>query len=134
MVGDVFTVRIIIEIIYEVIDYFFCFSEWKADVMKRTRAMPHVKSYCRMSPCYTKLAWFLLTSANISKAAWGSLNKDLTSYVRSYELGVLFIPSFFDEEYFYIKKDEKNKKQNIFPVIYDLPLVPYDSTDKPWCM
>lgn len=95
--------------------------------------MPHIKSYCRISPCYTKLAWFLLTSANISKAAWGSLNKDMSSYVRSYEAGVLFVPSFFDQDYLYIKNNDKKPKK-LFPFIYDLPLVPYEPTDKPWCM
>lgn len=95
--------------------------------------MPHIKSYCRISACFTKLSWFLLTSANISKAAWGTLNKDFSSYVRSYEVGVLFIPSFFNEEFFHIQDTEKHKQQ-IFPFIYDLPLLPYSNTDKPWSM
>ncbi|KAJ8933247.1 hypothetical protein NQ318_016716 [Aromia moschata] len=30
--------------------------QWKADSYGRTRAMPHIKSYCRISPCLTKLA------------------------------------------------------------------------------
>lgn len=113
---------------------------WKADRTNRTRAMPHIKSYCRVSPCYTKLAYFLLTSANISKAAWGSLNKDFSSYVRSYEAGVLFLPKFFDEEYFNISAsfspDDKKGNNNspLFPFVYDLPLVPYGPSDKPWSM
>ncbi len=38
--------------------------------------------------------WFLLTSENLSRAAWGSLQKNETQlFIRSYELGVLFIPS-----------------------------------------
>lgn len=113
--------------------------EWRADTTGRTRAMPHIKSYCRVSPCLQKLAYFLLTSANISKAAWGSLNKDLSSYVRSYECGVLFLPSFFDQDYFYIGKPgttiSVHGEQNpVFPFVYDLPLSQYKSSDKPWCM
>ncbi|KAL0601755.1 hypothetical protein AAY473_027948 [Plecturocebus cupreus] len=39
----------------------------------------------------------LLTSANLSKAAWGALEKNGTQLmIRSYELGVLFLPSAFD--------------------------------------
>lgn len=107
--------------------------EWKADRSHRTRAMPHIKSYCRVSPCHTRLAYFLLTSANISKAAWGTLNKtDSCSYVRSYEVGVLFLPSFFDEPYFSID-DKQITKGNLFPFMYDLPLSPYKTSDTPWC-
>lgn len=71
----------------------FIFSEWKADCSGRSRAPPHIKSYSRWSPDQTKMAWFLLTSANLSKAAWGKVNKAgnrLT--VMSWEAGVLFIP------------------------------------------
>ncbi|KAJ0983236.1 hypothetical protein J5N97_011491 [Dioscorea zingiberensis] len=38
--------------------------------------------------------WFLLTSANLSKAAWGALQKNNSQLmIRSYELGVLFLPT-----------------------------------------
>lgn len=41
-----------------------------------------------------ELDWFLLTSANLSQAAWGVLQKNNSSlYIKSFELGVLFIPS-----------------------------------------
>ena len=44
----------------------------------------------------TELEWFLLTSANLSQAAWGVLQKNNTTlYIKSYELGVLFIPTLF---------------------------------------
>lgn len=108
------------------------FSQWKADHTYRSRAMPHIKTYCRVSPCTSKLAWFLITSANISKAAWGTqTNKTGTNYVRSYEVGVLFFPKYFDEEYFQIKQTDDS--QRIFPFIYDIPLKSYGSNDEPWC-
>eukprot|EP00268_Persea_americana_P000181 TRINITY_DN10073_c1_g1_i1.p1 TRINITY_DN10073_c1_g1~~TRINITY_DN10073_c1_g1_i1.p1 ORF type:complete len:164 (+),score=23.10 TRINITY_DN10073_c1_g1_i1:318-809(+) len=62
--------------------FVFCFS----------RAMPHIKSYTRYNG--QNLAWFLLTSSNLSKAAWGALQKNNSQLmIRSYELGVLFLPS-----------------------------------------
>ncbi|CAM6010721.1 unnamed protein product [Sphagnum balticum] len=66
-------------------------SHWQADHSGRSRAMPHIKSYVRYhDQC---LAWFLLTSSNLSKAAWGSLVKSGAQLmIRSYELGVLFLP------------------------------------------
>lgn len=95
--------------------------------------MPHIKSYCRVSPCNSKLAYFLLTSANISKAAWGTLNKsDSSSYVRSYEVGVLFLPSFFGEEHFTIDDQKEESDGKTFPFMFDLPLTPYASTDTAW--
>lgn len=109
--------------------------EWKADFMHRTRVMPHIKTYCRVSPCLSKLAWFLLTSANISKAAWGgNIQKDSAVYVRSYEVGVMFVPVLFGEDYFSISADEDLTKGKVqFPLIYDLPLTSYGSSDYPWC-
>lgn len=109
--------------------------QWVADSTCRTRVMPHIKTYCRISPCLSKLAWFLLTSANISKAAWGgNIQKDRAVYVRSYEVGVMFMPSLFDEEYFSISESESSGDRKCrFPFIYDLPLTAYKSGDYPWC-
>ncbi|ESQ41487.1 hypothetical protein EUTSA_v10012972mg [Eutrema salsugineum] len=67
-------------------------AKWKADHSARGRAMPHIKTFTRYSD--QKLAWFLLTSSNLSKAAWGALQKNNSQLmIRSYELGVLFLPS-----------------------------------------
>ncbi|KAJ8974570.1 hypothetical protein NQ317_018083 [Molorchus minor] len=108
--------------------------QWKADSYGRTRAMPHIKSYCRVSPCLSKLAYFLLTSANISKSAWGGpFAKDMGVYVRSCEVGVMFLPKYFDEEYLEIKNTLNRKNKQLFPFMYDLPLVPYGKSDYPWC-
>lgn len=41
-----------------------------------------------------QIAWAMLTSHNLSRAAWGELQKNGTQIqVRSYEMGVLFLPS-----------------------------------------
>ncbi|XAR53762.1 Phosphodiesterase I [Bertholletia excelsa] len=67
-------------------------ARWKGSHTGRCRAMPHIKTYTRYNG--QDLAWLLLTSANLSKAAWGALQKNNTQLmIRSYELGVLFIPS-----------------------------------------
>ncbi|KAI3740861.1 hypothetical protein L2E82_31335 [Cichorium intybus] len=67
-------------------------AKWKATHTGRCRAMPHIKTFTRYNG--QNLAWFLLTSANLSKAAWGALQKNNTQLmIRSYELGVLFLPS-----------------------------------------
>lgn len=67
-------------------------AKWKASHTGRCRAMPHIKTFTRYDG--QNIAWFLLTSANLSKAAWGALQKNNSQLmIRSYELGVLFLPS-----------------------------------------
>ncbi|CAK7268138.1 hypothetical protein SEPCBS119000_002910 [Sporothrix epigloea] len=62
---------------------------------KRRRAAPHVKTYVRYSnsddTCY--IDWALLTSANLSKQAWGEARSAGGEMrIASYELGVLVWP------------------------------------------
>ncbi|KAJ3650697.1 hypothetical protein Zmor_016779 [Zophobas morio] len=104
---------------------------WKADELGRSRVMPHDKFYCRISPCLTKLAWFLLSSANMSRGAWGSkyLDENRNVFVRNYEAGVMFFPKFFDEEYFKVG----GKGGPGFPMVCDLPLTEYEKRDRPFC-
>lgn len=75
--------------------------------------------------------WFLLTSANLSKAAWGSFEKNESQYhILSYEIGVLILPEFTNDdgkEYFSLDDDEAE-----FLVPYDLPPTKYTDKDKPW--
>ena len=70
------------------------YSKWRSDGRLRTGAMPHIKSYCRFSSNFTRASWFVLTSANLSKAAWGMRTKNQSMMIQSYEAGVLFLPKF----------------------------------------
>lgn len=70
----------------------FCY-QWKSSVFNRTNAMPHIKTYCRLSNDCKEISWFCLTSANLSKAAWGQLQKNGSQLsILSFEIGVLFLP------------------------------------------
>uniref|UniRef100_A0A3P8VNU0 Tyrosyl-DNA phosphodiesterase 1 n=1 Tax=Cynoglossus semilaevis TaxID=244447 RepID=A0A3P8VNU0_CYNSE len=111
------------------------FHRWKANATGRSQAMPHIKTYMRVSPDFTQLAWFLVTSANLSKAAWGALEKNNTQImVRSYELGVLYLPSAFDMKTFPVHKNPfpVSSSSSGFPVPFDLPPMLYSSEDQPW--
>uniref|UniRef100_A0A670HNN9 Tyrosyl-DNA phosphodiesterase 1 n=1 Tax=Podarcis muralis TaxID=64176 RepID=A0A670HNN9_PODMU len=107
------------------------FHKWSAETSGRSHAMPHVKTYMRSSPDFQKIAWFLVTSANLSKAAWGVFEKNGTQMmIRSYELGVLFLPSEFglDAGYFQVKENMFSDEPVLaFPVPYDLPPEKYES-------
>ncbi|KAI6651995.1 Tyrosyl-DNA phosphodiesterase 1-like isoform X1 [Oopsacas minuta] len=114
--------------------------QWNSSRYGRSRASPHIKTYMRCSPDCSSLAWLLLTSANLSKAAWGTLQKDDSQFmIRSYELGVLFLPQdqvtplesypvsepSDDISLYYARRDSV-----LIPI--DLPLVDYQKTDEPW--
>ncbi|XP_066257445.1 probable tyrosyl-DNA phosphodiesterase isoform X2 [Euwallacea similis] len=61
---------------------------WKADQKHRTRAMPHIKTYCRISPELDKIGYYLLTSANLGPGAWGMRHFTIKDYnAISYEVG-----------------------------------------------
>lgn len=102
--------------------------EWRSEARNRSRAMPHIKCYTRINPEGDKVAYFLLTSANLSKAAWGSFNKAKNGLmIMSYEVGVLFLPSFVTgETFFHVNRD--------FHLPYDWPLKKYDAGSEPWFM
>ncbi|CAL8141828.1 unnamed protein product [Orchesella dallaii] len=110
------------------------FCQWKAGCSGRSRAPPHIKSYSRCSPDQTKLAWFLLTSANLSKAAWGKLSKNSDRLsIMSWEAGVLFIPELLcSSKYFTVADKDANKSTSRFPLYFDMPLTKYDKKDVPW--
>ncbi|XP_047436073.1 tyrosyl-DNA phosphodiesterase 1 [Mugil cephalus] len=111
------------------------FHRWKANTTGRSHAMPHIKTYMRASPDFTELAWFLVTSANLSKAAWGALEKNNTQVmVRSYELGVLYVPSAFNMKTFPVDRNPfpVSSSSSGFPVPFDLPPTCYSPKDQPW--
>ncbi|KAK6748185.1 hypothetical protein RB195_001046 [Necator americanus] len=87
--------------------------KWRSEGKGRTKAMPHVKTYTEIVDGVPQ--WILITSANLSKAAWGDFQKNKTQLmVRSYELGVL------------IMDPERIK------LPYDYPVVKYSQKDDPW--
>jgi tyrosyl-DNA phosphodiesterase-1 len=65
----------------------------------RRRGAPHIKTYVRFCDALkTQIDWALVTSANISKQAWGeACNAAGESRICSYELGVLVWPELWDE-------------------------------------
>ncbi|KAH6612139.1 tyrosyl-DNA phosphodiesterase-domain-containing protein [Boeremia exigua] len=63
----------------------------------RGPAAPHIKTYIRFSDdSHSRIDWALLTSANLSKQAWGDVvNKQGEVRIQSYETGVLVWPELF---------------------------------------
>jgi len=112
---------------------------------QRSRIPPHIKTYTHINNSGEKpiLDWVILTSKNLSKPAWGSLQKQNTQLmIRHYEAGILFLPSLCkstqEENYtFTIGVPMKEKLSNYdyritFPLPYKFPLKEYNEKDKPW--
>eukprot|EP00039_Didymoeca_costata_P014610 m.238008 g.238008 ORF g.238008 m.238008 type:complete len:240 (+) comp16058_c0_seq16:1193-1912(+) len=105
---------------------------WKASWCNRTDALPHMKSYGRWDPESKALRWFLLTSCNLSQAAWGTeQNSGKSLFIRSFELGVLLLPNndttLLPSQFTNTSAIDKTIH---IPVPYELPLTPY-SPGKP---
>lgn len=105
--------------------------QWRAEQRYRTRAMPHSKTYARFAD--GKLFWYILTSANLSKSAWGSFyarNRDRIR-ISNYEVGVVFFPRFVtNTDYFSLNSSDRSTP--VFPLPHDLPLKKYDRGDVPY--
>ncbi|CAB4391691.1 unnamed protein product [Rhizophagus irregularis] len=105
--------------------------KWKAIEAGRERAMPHIKTYSRMtmipnsnndnnleSKSSAEIAWLLLTSSNLSKAAWGALQKkDKQLMIRSYELGILTFPELFQNDEYTSVHMLNSTPQNLKPLL-----------------
>ncbi|KAF8370791.1 hypothetical protein PRIPAC_77220 [Pristionchus pacificus] len=89
--------------------------KWRSENWGRSRIMPHVKSYMQVDPNTRRFDWQIVTSANLSKAAWGELQKDGQQLmIRSYEIGVLVLDP------------------HGIRVPFDYPLCRYKDGDRPW--
>lgn len=110
-------------------DYLY---QWKCVSRNRDRAMPHIKSYCRYSD--DGLFWFVLTSANMSKSAWGVTRNTLN--INSYEVGVAFFPRVMldGRDQFPMDEAQQRDQMPIFKLPFDIPPVAYESTDSPFCI
>ncbi|CAO1415970.1 unnamed protein product [Diamesa hyperborea] len=111
--------------------------QWRSNSRNRNRAMPHIKSYCRYSD--RGLYWFHLSSANMSKSAWGVFNKssklEAILRINSYEAGVLFMPKIMiDKNYFPMNEAQRKDNNPVFQLPFDVPLLPYVKDDTPFLM
>ncbi|KAI5199363.1 hypothetical protein AUEXF2481DRAFT_682989 [Aureobasidium subglaciale EXF-2481] len=114
----------------------------------RRRAAPHIKTFIRFSDDSCKnIDWTLVTSANLSKQAWGEMaNKQGDVNIKSFEIGVIVCPQWLapgGEKAAMVpvfKRDEAEADvaEGVDRVVgvrmpYDLPLTPYSKDEEPWC-
>lgn len=122
----------------------------------RRRTAPHIKTYVRFTDqSMTKIDWAMMTSANLSTQAWGAAtNASGEVRVCSYEIGIVVWPGLWDEGKAgsaemvpVFKSDTPPEERNTandtaggqiktrvgWRMPYDLPLVPYQNGEMPWC-
>lgn len=109
----------------------------------RALAAPHIKTYVRYN--YRTIDWALLTSANISKQAWGEGNQSSAEIrIASWEIGVLVWPDLLEPQSIMVpsfqsdtptKPDwEHNGNTSVIGLRmpYDMPLKRYGRSETPW--
>lgn len=111
----------------------------------RGRAAPHIKTYIRYGE--KSIDWALLTSANVSKQAWGEApNASREMRIASWEIGVLVWPELLADKAKMVgtfKTDTPSESSLVAqnddtcPLVglripYDLPLKRYGPNEKPW--
>ncbi|KAI2621252.1 phospholipase D/nuclease [Hypoxylon sp. NC1633] len=109
----------------------------------RNRAAPHIKTYIRYND-NKSIDWALLTSANVSKQAWGEAASSTNqTRIASWEIGVLFWPGLFADDAKMVGtfatdvpavEDVKDGDGLLvgLRIPYSLPLQRYASTEDPW--
>ncbi|KAK1507098.1 tyrosyl-DNA phosphodiesterase [Colletotrichum costaricense] len=106
----------------------------------RQRAAPHIKTYIRYGE--KSIDWALVTSANISKQAWGeTASASQEVRIASWEVGVLVWPSLIADKATMVGTFETDLPPNDAgdgePVVglripYNLPLQAYGKDEIPW--
>ncbi|KAJ4291801.1 hypothetical protein N0V90_009696 [Kalmusia sp. IMI 367209] len=128
----------------------------------RGPAAPHIKTYIRFSDADMRtIDWAMVTSANLSKQAWGELeNKKEEVWIQSWETGVVVWPGLYGESKDTVivpvfgrdlpqSEDVSGivgegmgevETRNVvgktvvgFRMPYDTPLSPYTPSEVPWC-
>lgn len=116
----------------------------KVDDSGRNRVAPHIKTYIRHGE--QSIDWALLTSANLSKQAWGeAVNSSGDVRIASWEIGVLVWPELLAESSVMVgtfQTDTPSKSQADaagdsksvvgLRMAYSMPLQGYGKSDDPW--
>ncbi|KAL7628010.1 hypothetical protein AAE478_002206 [Parahypoxylon ruwenzoriense] len=108
----------------------------------RKRAAPHIKTYIRYG-ADKSIDWALLTSANISKQAWGeAAGAGGQIRIASWEIGVLVWPELYADKAkmvgtFMKDTPDTEELEGDGPLVglripYSLPLQRYGDTEVPW--
>lgn len=110
----------------------------------RNRAAPHIKTYIRYNKD-SSLDWAVLTSANLSKQAWGEAAKPTGEMrIASWEIGILLWPELLEKKASMVGTFQSDVPGQLTPanevdavsvglrIPYSLPLQRYSAGEVPW--
>ena len=103
--------------------------------------VPHIKSYYQTCPDGESLSWLVLSSHNLSKAAWGeAINTKFGRrlFIRHWELGVFFSPKLLCVKrlvpWSTANARTKDRGDALVPLPYNLFPDSYQPIDQPWAV
>ena len=96
--------------------------------------LPHIKTFFRYGEANESMEWFVLSSHNISSAAWGQLQKNGQQFfVRHWELGVFLSPHTLGCNRLVPLLDAASDPDDIaIPLPYKFKPDAYEASDEPW--
>jgi len=116
----------------------------------KAKHVPHIKSYYQVSDNNNhNMDWFVLSSHNLSKAAWGEIQNrrvpwgmgetEETLVVQHWELGVFVSPSTLGVDTMgplssplASRKDDDDDRRTVIPLPYKIQPDKYNDSDRPW--
>ncbi|XP_044013792.1 uncharacterized threonine-rich GPI-anchored glycoprotein PJ4664.02-like [Aphidius gifuensis] len=108
--------------------------QWISIDKQANDAMPSINSYTKLLSGFKEIPWFILTSHNLSKGAWGYCKNpnDSTTTILNYEAGIIFFPKFLISKDTFPLVEPNEYGTPAFTLPYELPLTPYGPDDKPY--
>lgn len=99
--------------------------------------IPHMKTYYQLSKDKDLLEWFVLTSHNLSKAAWGEvIDSQYGKCLRilSWEMGVFCCPKLIADQQLVPFDMIKDSGSFVIPLPYQTQPERYGADDQPWAV
>ncbi|KAL7579337.1 hypothetical protein ACA910_014013 [Epithemia clementina (nom. ined.)] len=109
--------------------------------MHKGNHVPHIKTYFQLHEDGKSMKYFILSSHNLSKAAWGEIQKSARHggrrlFIRHWELGVFVTPDLLGCEKL-VPWDEHRlavPRELVVPLPFNMNPSPYGPTDQPWAV
>ena len=119
------------------------YCRWSSDDLtnpcEKSHNIPHIKTYYQLNEDDSSMKWFVLTSHNMSKAAWGEVQYGQFGrhiHIRHWELGVFVSPTLVAGEPghrlvpFGVNASQESDIQ--IPLPYKVLPDAYGASDRPW--
>jgi tyrosyl-DNA phosphodiesterase-1 len=107
----------------------------------KSQNVPHIKTYYQLNHEGCSMDWFVVTSHNMSKAAWGEVQNSSRHgsrrlFVRHWELGVFLSPQTLRAERLVPWSEQGPFRPGdvTVPQPYSLYPRPYQASDRPWAV